>query len=198
MTDAKWYVLLTEAQAFYYNEFAAHFPAVLMGAPTALSTADSGATYTFSSSIQPLALEVYNSVYRLLRPGAFWDTSADYVWEGNKIRFPKGVTKPDTYYARYVSPPDVVAAGTQPTLVPSHTRLLMVYRAVAQWAIQGNLNQAAYFKSLETETWFGNPAQGRVGVLGALKTQNLFAGGAAYQMDNGILGTVGAGYIRVS
>lgn len=197
MADTDWYAYLTEAQAHVYNVWAAHVPWVLMGAPTAMSTADSGATYTFSSSITPLAVEIYDANYNLLKNGAFWDTQAGYVWEGIRIRFPKAVSKIATYYARYITPPGVIAAATEPTLVPTHGRMVLVYHALWLWATMGNLRDPQPFANLEQAFLWGDPARGSVGVLIALKTQNPFAGSAAYQTSSGMLNDVstGAGYV---
>ena len=197
--DADWYAWLTEAQAHWYNVFAAQAPWVLMGAPQTLTTADSGATYTFPSSVTPLAVEVYDSQYDLMKNGAFWDRSADYVWEGNKIRFPRAVSKPSTYYARYVSPPGAIdAVPTEPTLVPSHTRLLLVYRATALWATRGGMRDPTPFYEAERRFWLGDMSIGDVGVLGALKMQNPFLGSAAYTsgVGNPWEYDTGAGYVK--
>lgn len=185
-SDTVIYSLLTEAQAAWFNVFAAQVPYVLMGAPTLMSTADGGATYTFPGGIYPLAVELYDSLSpaRLLKPAAYYDANGDYVWEGNKIRFPQGET--NTFgggppYARYITPPDVIDAATQPTLVPPHCRLLMVYRAVAEWANRGGYRDPAPFYDLERRFWMGNPQIGDIGALGALKAQNPALGAMAYE-----------------
>lgn len=181
--DADWYAWLTEAQADWYNVFAAMVPYVLIGAPTAMSTADSGATYTFASAITPLYVEVYDSATsgKPLRAGAFWDPTADYVWEGNKIRFPQSATKTFTNgpVARYVAPPDVIAAATAPTLVPAHARLLLVYRAVIAYCERGGHRDPTPFVQGESRFWLGDPLIGRPGLLTTLRTQNPMMGAAA-------------------
>lgn len=199
ISDATWYSLLTEAQAHWYSVYAAQAPYVLMGAPTALSTADSGATYTFGSSVTPLAVEVYDANYRLMRPGAFWDASADYVWEGVRIRFPKSATRPGTYRARWIAPPAIIDASTDPTLVPEHTRILLVYHAVALWANRGGMRDPSPFWDAERRAWMGNPEIGDLGVLGALKAQNFWMGGAAFAGGGGIMDGVstGQGYVGI-
>ena len=197
--DGDWYAWLTEAQALAYDHFAAQVPWVLMGAPVTLTTADSGATYTFASSIVPLAVEIYDANYRLLKNGAFWDRSADYVWEGNKIRFPRAISKPATYNARFVSPPDEISASTEPTLVPAHHRRLLVYLACALWASRGDMRDPRPYYELYQRAWLGNPQIGDVGVLGALKMQNPFLGAAAYGgVSNWNAGIdTGAGYVAL-
>lgn len=189
MADADWYSLMTESQAHWTNVFATQFPYVLVTAPTALSTADGGLTYTFPGGITPMAVEVYDSASgRILRPGAYWDAACDYVWEGTHIRFP--VNKSRTYssgpVARYISPSSTIDASTQPTLLPAHARLLIVYRAVAYWAERGGLRDPQPFWEMEQRYWIGNPASGDFGLLGMLKNQNPFIGAAAYPAGSGL------------
>ena len=182
MADADWYALLTEAQAHYQPVFAAHFPSYYWSAPTQMTSADGGATYTFSGSITPLKVEIYDSpTGNLLRPSAYWDGSGGYVWEGSRIRFPEAntVTFPSgAPYARTISPPGIIDASTDPTLLPDFARVLLVYRAVAEWAVRGGLRDATPFQQLEQRTWF-DPATG-TGILVQLKSQNPFLGAAAY------------------
>ena len=54
MSSREWYDLLTLAQEHWYETFSVHVPQVLYGAPAQLTTADSGKTYTFPSSIHPI------------------------------------------------------------------------------------------------------------------------------------------------
>ena len=184
MADADWYALLTEAQAEWYATFATYVPFVLMGAPTAMSTADSGATYTFSSSVYPTGgLEVYDSATgRLLRPAAYWESAGDYVWEGNKIRITKGGTRSFTGgpVARYITPPTTIDGSTAPTLKPDECRILLVHRALIKWATLSALQDPEKWERAEQKAWMGDPANGQVGFLGQLKTQNLFMGSAGY------------------
>lgn len=193
MTDANFYSLLSEAQAHWYSVYAAQAPYVLMGAPTLLSTADTGLTYTFGSSVTPLAVDVFDGNFRLLRPGATWDATADYIWAGNKIRFPKNIRKPGTYYATWVAPPGIIDATTDPTLVPEHTRILLVYHAVALWATRGGMRDPSPFWDAERRAWMGDPSIGDLGVLGMLKTQNFWQGGAAFAGGGGIMDSVSTG-----
>src|SRR5690349_10227538 len=96
MATSDWYALLTEGQAHHFNLYAAHVPHVLMGAPVTLTSADGGVTFPFPNDASgnplfPLAVEIYDATgpARLLRPSAYFDASGDYVFEGNKIRFPQ-------------------------------------------------------------------------------------------------------------
>jgi hypothetical protein len=159
-----------------------------MTAPTALSTADSGETYTFGNDadsvpLVPLAVVVYASKDgRILRPGTYWDLQADYVWEGDRIRFARGRTKEfsDGPYARFITPPGEISASIQPTLKPKRARALLVYRAVALWASRGGTRDPQRYFDLEERAWVGRPEIGDYGLLGQLKTQNPFQGMEAF------------------
>lgn len=201
MTDAIGYQLLTEGQAHWTGTVAAQCPWVLMGAPTLLTSSDSGETYPFvdasGNSIAPLAVEVYDTkAGRLLKNGAYWDASADYVWESHRIRFPQGALKTfaNGPYARYIVPPVAVSAAVAPTLLPAHARLLVVYRAAALWATRGGMRDPSPYYEAERRFWLGDFSTGDVGLLGALKGQNPFLGGAAYSTGvGGILDGVSTG-----
>src|SRR5687768_809057 len=75
MSDARWYRRLTEAQSYWYGVFAAHVPHVLYGAPVLLTTADSGATYTFPAGIFPMGRVVIRASRsgEVLTSGPEWE-----------------------------------------------------------------------------------------------------------------------------
>jgi len=200
-SDAQWYQMLTEGQAHWTNVFSAQVPWVLMNPPTLLVSTDGGYTYPFPGCVMPLAVEVFDALDtgRILKPSAYWDPNGDYVWEGDHIRFTQGTAQSfaNGPYARYVSPPGAIDASTQPSLVPAHCRLLLVYRAVAIWANRGGFRDPSPFYEMERRFWYGDPSSGDIGVLGALKMQNPFYGGTAYQESVGgpLEGvSTGAGY----
>jgi hypothetical protein len=179
MTDANFYRLLSDGQFYWCRQIAIHAPWMLAWTSATLTSADSGATYTFSSSITPLAVELYeSSTGRFLAPGWYPDPSADYVWEGNKVRAVRGGTR-TAPFCRYVVPPTVIDGSTPPTLTPDHARVLCVYRAAILWATRGDMRDATRFRTLEKEAWIGNPELGDVGILGWMKGQNPFYGMSA-------------------
>ena len=170
-----------------YSLVATHAPHYLMGAPTTLSTADSGTTYTFSGSIQPLAVELYDGPNGpLLRPCTYWDRAGDYVWEGSRIRFPGGQTRTfgNSLYGRYITPPTTISASVEPTLEPDEARIFIVYKALIMWASGRGMRDPAPFERMFTKGWYGDPQSGDPGFLTRLKTQNPFAGMAAYSGDD--------------
>ena len=184
LTDAQKYEYLSDAQHEVARMIAVHCPHAMMTAPTQMSTSDSGLTYTFSGSVVPLAVEIYESATgRLLRPCAHFDAAGDYVWEGSKIRFPKGATRTFASgpYARYVTPPTVLSAATAPTLTPDYARILIVWKALELWSLRGGFRDPTPFEKRFQKAAWGDPATpGDIGVIGALKTANVFGGSAAY------------------
>ena len=182
MAAADWYALLSEAQFYYYTQMAIHCPWALMTSAV-LTTANSGATYTFASSVVPLWKMLYASATGdFLRPGSYDDPNADYVDEGGTIRIPRGGTR--TWaggpFARYIITPVALDGSVAPTLTPDHARILMVYHAVAEWARQGGMRDPAVYETKELHLAWGVPGTGDVGILGALKLRNPFSGMEAY------------------
>lgn len=186
LKDAQIYQLLSKGQEKCYELWAAHFPEVLYGAPTIMSTADSGATYTFSGSVFPFgSVEIRSSRSgALLTPTTDWG-EGDYVWEGDQIRIPNGKTRTFSAgpYARYISPPSDISATTEPTLVPAMARSMIMYYALYLWAERGGgMNEVDpnRFLGMFQSAWSGDPRiPGDVGILATLKRQGWGMGMAA-------------------
>jgi hypothetical protein len=170
MSDANWYSFLTEAQDYWVRVIAQHAPNLLCGVPTALTTADSGLTYTFSTV--PIAvLEVTTAKGGLpVTIGPYYDQQADFTWEGestlracrNSARtFSSGL------YARWVVQPGAVSASSEPTLNAQY-RLLLVPRAVTLWARRGGARDPAPYLAEEQRLWMGD-GLADLGLFGALK-----------------------------
>jgi hypothetical protein len=206
--DDDWYAWLTEAQEHWYGQFSIHFPVLHMGAPTLITSSDGGYTYYFPNDddgdpIHPLAVQLFQSQSgRPLHPGTFW-SDADYVWEGDHIRFPRGNAKSfsDGPYARFITPPGTIGAADEPTLKPKRARKLMVYRACALWATRGGKRDPRAFYTLEAVFWSGRPDSGDLGLLGELKMQNPMQGMESVAVQSGgVLSYVdtGKGYTPAS
>lgn len=184
LTDAEIYILLTEGQKKVYGVFALHVPEVLYGAPAAMSTSDSGATWAFASSVFPVGnVEIrIGTSGRVLVPGTNWDSGADYVWEGDTIRIPNGKTlnPSDGLYSRHIAQPSDISAAQEPTLEPSHARSLILYYALYLWAERGAGTTQAdpnRFLGLFQSTLMGDPRiDGDIGILPQLKRQGYGSG----------------------
>lgn len=184
MSDADWFTLATEAEREWVGIMASQYPYLMLGAPVLMSSEDSGLTYHLTSSATPLAIQIFDAKNgALLRPGAYWDSDAGYVWEGERIRFPRNATRTfaDGPYARYVAQPaTALSALATMTLKPDYARILVVYRTLAKWASIGGLRDPTIWEHRERKAWIGDPATGDAGILGTLKMQNPFYGAAAY------------------
>lgn len=186
LTDAQIYQLLSKGQEKCYELFAAHFPEVLFGTPALMSTADSGYTYTFASSVFPFGgVEIRSSrTGGLLIPTTDWG-DGDYVWEGDQIRMPNN--RPRTFsagpYARYISPPADISGSQEPTLKPKMARVMSMYYALYLWAERGGgMNEVDpnRFLGMFQSVWSGDPRiPGDVGILAVLKKQGYGQGLAA-------------------
>ena len=139
--DTSWYAWLTEAQQAVYTDLFSRFPDFAYSAPVLLTTADGGLTYTFGldasgDAIRPTgSAELYPTLNSI--PDSPMQPGTDFIFEGGKIRFPGGRTRTFTGgpYARFVADPDVaIAAGVNPQLQPKAARMLLVYKALEQYA----------------------------------------------------------------
>lgn len=191
ITDAQIYALLSEGQVHAYGMFAIHFPEVLYEVPGLMTTADSGATYVFPSSVFPFGnVEIRSSRNgNLMVPGTDWDSNADYVWEGDRIRIPNGRTRTfsDGPYARYIKIPSDISASQEPVLKPSFARKLIMYYALYLWSERGggqNQIDPNRFLGMFQSAWAGDPRlNGDVGILGMLARQGYGSGMSAISVE---------------
>lgn len=139
-TDASIYTRLSQAQDYVYGQIAATDPKVLYGAPTAMTTADGGLTFTFGTDGDGYALfplgdaQIYTTLNAVasypLRPGL------DYLDEGTSIRMPNAVPYTGTLYWRGITAPAAITASVQPSLYPAQARILIVVEAVRRYAME--------------------------------------------------------------
>ena len=203
--DGDIYAWLTEANVHWHNVIAQHAPWSQYGEPVQLTTSDGGLTYDFPAGVFPIgSIEVYDTYPRgkLLTPGAFWDHNADYVFEGSKIRAPRGVERQysDGPYARYMADAGEISASVEPTLTPPSVNQLLVETACAIWAERGGMKDPAPFERAANRLWLGDAGVTNWGILGMLKTANTFQGMEAFsQPDMSVLGNIdtGAGYTPI-
>jgi hypothetical protein len=187
-SDGEWYAYMSRAQRYWIQVIATVAPEAMMGAPTAMSTSDSGVTYTFATAsadsdpVFPIGhVELYDGVRGvLLRPGTYDDVGCDYVIEGNRVRFPGNVARtfPNGLYARFVDsqPVDIAASSGEPVLKPLNARELIAYRALILWAEEDGGRDPTKWMNREQALWFGNPQLGDMGILGTLRSQHRLAG----------------------
>src|SRR3990167_9532111 len=171
ISDAQYYVMLGDGQRRVVSLLAFHAPEAMYGAPTLLSTADSGTSYTFGTdadgaNICPIGhIELRSSkTGAMIPPASDWDpTTLAFIYNGSDtIRWPgqKSRTFSDGPYARFVTPPGLLNASTAPTLKPLYARELIVYDAAERAAVRvgvdhppfGQLFDARFPEILQTIT----------------------------------------------
>lgn len=186
MADTDWYALLTEAQLHWVQQIATMCPEA-MYVFEKLTTADGGVSYSFGA--EPLGhYELRRSpTSELMIPGAEWDPTADFVPNGQSIRFPGQVARSfaNGPWGRYVQTPCELSATNEPILRPIASRLLLPPRACEIWASRGGLRDPKPYRDEQDRIWFGNPDKGQLGVLGALQTQVFLSGAAALPATGG-------------
>ncbi len=146
LTDAQLYVLLGDAQRRVMELLAFHCPESNYGAPTLLTTADSGATYTFGTdadgaNICPIGhVELRESkTGAMIPPASEWDISTlAFLFNSDTIRWPgqKTRTFSDGPYARFIATPGVLTAAVAPVLKPLYARELIVFDAAERAAVR--------------------------------------------------------------
>jgi hypothetical protein len=155
LTSTEIYAFLGEAQQRVVGLFAAHCPEAMYGAPTLMTTSDSGATYIFGAdsatggNISPIGhVEIRESpTGAMIPPGSEWDTGTQtYLFESDKIRWPgqKSRTFADGPYARFITMPGLLNGSVAPTLKPIFARELLVYDAAERAAVRIGVDPTPY------------------------------------------------------
>lgn len=154
------YALLTEAQTEVLGALATLAPLSQMGAPVLMTTADSGVTYTFGTdangyAIFPLACEVYGEVNGRELSACSWQYGGDFVIEGDKIRMPGNVaqTFDSGPYARFVRADASISASIEPILKPAPARVLLVQKALINYAAVGGLRDPQPWQEKYDASW---------------------------------------------
>ena len=176
-----WYALLTVAEAHWKPIIAAHYPAAMYGAPVAMTSSDNKVWTIPNVNSYPLALVVLRSETGLpLKAGPYWDAGSDYVMEGATIRVTRGRELSTTPYARVIAGPATINVSTGSAILPEQLRLLLVYHACALDAGRGGMDDPSYYEAMEeTAAWGNRDIAGDVGMIGALKAQNVLVGARA-------------------
>lgn len=143
------YPLLSDAQLIVTRELAARCCKSLYGAPSLMSTADSGATYTFGASpidatkkLLPLGWVQISPRLNDFTGDYFtgWQEGVDYLGESDRIRIPANRRYAGTLYARFVPTPPPITAAVDPILRPPEIGELTVIKAVELFAEQGDVS----------------------------------------------------------
>lgn len=162
ITDAEKYVFLSDGQESVLTEIAGVSPKQLYGAPTAMTSADGGYTWTFGTDGDgyPLFPMGNAQIYPTLDavPDYPWQPGYDYLDEGVQIRIPNNIQWPGPLYWRGITPPAQITATVQPILQPPPARTLIVTRTVLMFAEQ-YLRNAALADQMQTRWNREWPAQ---------------------------------------
>lgn len=146
ITDANKYDRLARAQDSVLMEIASVDPRILYGAPTAMTTADGGYTFTFGTDGNGYALfplgkaNIYPSLNAV--PNYPWVPGVDYLDEGTTIRMPNNIAYSGTLYWQGITAPQAMSASVQPVLQPPNARILIVIKAVKDFAQEAGRNPA--------------------------------------------------------
>jgi hypothetical protein len=146
ITDATKYARLAEAQSDVIHEIAAIYPYCLYrsAGPTTLTTSDNK-VYTFGNDGNSVAMGPVGHVkiFRNLAdyPDCALVEGVDYLNEGTQIRIPNNRTEGSLYWMG-VPTPDDIDASTAPALRPAPARILICIKAVENFAMEGNRDEA--------------------------------------------------------
>lgn len=138
ITDAQKYLRLADGQEAVLLEIAAVSPKQLYGAPTAMTSADGGYTWTFGvdgNGYQNFPLgnaQIFPSLAAV--PDYPWRPGVDYLDEGTQIRTPNNVPWSGTLYWYGITAPQQISASVQPVIQPPQARVLIVIKAVEIFA----------------------------------------------------------------
>lgn len=169
LTTTVGYQCLTKAQSKVFNRLAALIPNANYGAPFAMSTSDSGYTYTFGNDADSNAIFPLGQIVLFRNqngnPGSELVPGVDFLMEGNRIRSMNYVPFSFTPYAQMVTPPLTLDASVAPILKPVQARVCLIYFGAALF-FQGPLQKpdlAAQHKAIAEELYLEH--------LLAMKTQ---------------------------
>lgn len=152
LTSPQGYQLLTDAQQELFEDLMVRANFANLQAPTLMTTADGGFTFTFGTdangdAIVPMGhVGLYPSLASV--PDYPWQEGVDYLNEGSQVRIPNNRTYAGTLYYRGVIPPAPISASSAPTLKPAADRVLIVYAAAALYAGWGDLRDPTSYRAL--------------------------------------------------
>ena len=145
ISDAQKYARLAKAQNQVVEDVAARhpecmYPTAAYGSFPTCTTTDQQ-VFTFGTGANGYAVSpigktrIYPSLACI--PDSPWIPGYDYLDEGTQIRIPNNRTYAGTLYWRGVTQPADISASVQPSIFPASARMLIVYRAVADFLREG-------------------------------------------------------------
>lgn len=147
ISDANLYTRLAQAQDDVLADVVNVAWKSVVGAPTAMTSADGGYTWTFGTdgngyALFPLAARIYPNLVAI--PDYPWTPGRDYLDEGTQVRMPNNQAWSGTLYWQGVTPPQALSASVQPVLEPPPARLLIALRAARDFASEGKRDPELY------------------------------------------------------
>jgi hypothetical protein len=140
---------LSRAQNAVIAMIGARFPEALYQAPIALTPSSDHKTFSYGTdsagnAVVPLGyVQVSPSLSSFSGERYFvgWVEGREFLDEGAQIRIPSNRSYTGTLYARFVpTAPAMVSGGQQPILNPAAARILIVRKAVKDYALEGAVN----------------------------------------------------------
>ncbi len=138
ITAAEKYERIADGQEAVLIEVANVAKNSIIGAPTAMTSADGGYVWTFGTDGNgyanfPLGLaSIYPNLDAI--PDYPWQPGIDYLDEGTQIRIPNNIAWSGPLYWRGITAPQRISASVQPFIQPPQSRILIVIKAVQQFA----------------------------------------------------------------
>lgn len=138
ITSTEKYQRLADGQNDVLVEIANVAPQVVYGSPTAMTSSDSGYTWSFGTDGNGYALFPLGkaSIYPNLAaiPDYPWQPGVDYLDRGTTIVMPNNVPWAGPLYWLGITPPVAISSTNQPVIQPPTTRILIVIKAVKNFA----------------------------------------------------------------
>lgn len=144
ITDAQKYARLAQAQLEVISDIAAIYPYAMYrtGGPTATTTTG-GIVHTFGTDGSGHAVAPLGHVWIGRSTATYPDTDlvegVDYVNEGTQIRMVNERVENTLYWHGIPTPTDI-SASQEPALRPAQARILIVLKAVKNFAEEGDQN----------------------------------------------------------
>ena len=143
ITDAQKYRRLSDGQDQIILEVANLSGRILYSAPVLMTSADGGYVYTYGVdgngyALFPLAGHIYPTLSAV--PSYPWVPGVDYLDEGTQIRSLNNAPFPVAPYWYGISQPQQLSSSVNPVIQPPQARVLIVIRAVQDYAEEGGRN----------------------------------------------------------